>query len=90
MILYVLLWSIIWIILMIIYVNIIKKITKNRTDLTELVRNIAIDNSKKRQIIWKEVFVIPAYNEWQVIKNTINQILNKWYKNIIVVTYSPR
>jgi len=63
----------------------LNKIEKTNSDLTQLIRNIAIENSSKKRISGKEVFIIPAYNEEKVIKNTIQNLLNKWYKNIIVV-----
>ncbi len=56
-----------------------------REDMTELIREMAIDNSLKREINWKEVFIIPAYNEWKVVYETVKNILDKWYKNIIVI-----
>jgi len=63
----------------------LSKHVDNKEALTELIRELAIENSEKKEITWKEVFVIPCYNEWPVIKNTIENILNSWYKNILVV-----
>lgn len=56
-----------------------------KEDLTSLIRELAIENSDKKIISWKEVFVIPSYNEWKVLKDTINNILDNWYKNIIII-----
>ena len=63
----------------------LRKVESNKEDITRLVREIAINNSWKNIIEGKEVFVIPAYNEAEVIWETINTILDKWYKNIIVI-----
>jgi len=79
--------SIIFLIYMLI--NVLNKIEINDINLTALIRNLAIENSDKKEIKGKEVFVIPAYNEWDVIFETLKNVLDNWYKNI-VVTYSPR
>ena len=63
----------------------LSKHVENKDSITELIREIAIDNSKKKKIFWKEVFVIPCYNEGPVIEKTINKILKEWYQNILVV-----
>lgn len=52
---------------------------------TELIRNIAIENSDKKIINSEEIFVIPSYNEWQIIKETIDNLFKNWYKNILIV-----
>jgi len=63
----------------------LRKVEENRDDLTKFIREFAIQNWPKEKLTWEIVFVIPAYNEWKVIKNTIENVLNKWFKNIIVV-----
>jgi glycosyltransferase involved in cell wall biosynthesis len=63
----------------------LKKITENQDDMTFLIREFAVENSARKEIKWKEVFVIPVYNEESVILDTINSILKEWYKNILVV-----
>ncbi len=63
----------------------LSKHVENKDSITELIREIAIDNSSKKIIKGKEVFVIPCYNEWIIIEETINNILKHWYKNILVV-----
>jgi len=63
----------------------LSKHVENKDSITELIREIAIDNSSKEIIKGKEVFVIPCYNEWLVIENTINNIIKHWYKNILVI-----
>jgi len=63
----------------------LSKHVENRESITGLIRELAIENSPKKAIKWKEVFIIPAYNEWPVIKKTIENILEKWYKNILVI-----
>jgi len=61
------------------------KHVENKESLTSLVRELAIENSSKKNIKWKEVFIIPSYNEWEVVKSTIKNILENWYKNILVI-----
>ncbi len=63
----------------------LKKIEQNREYMTKLVREIAIEKSEKKIIKGKEVFVIPSYNEGEVLIETIKKIRKKDYKNIIVV-----
>lgn len=63
----------------------LSKIEQNKTDITKLIRELAIDNSLKKELKWKYTFVIPAYNEWKVIFENISKVLEEWYKNIIVI-----
>lgn len=63
----------------------LNKVEKHSKELTEFIRSVAIFNSSKKYISWKYAFVIPAYNEWKVIYNTVNNLVKWWYKNIIVV-----
>ena len=63
----------------------LSKHTENKESITKLVREIAIENSSKKIITWDEVFLIPCYNESKVIKKTIENIIDSWYKNILVV-----
>ena len=61
------------------------KHVENKDSITWLIRELAIENSPKKEITWKEVFVIPCYNEGLVIKDVIENILKSGYKNIVVV-----
>ena len=63
----------------------LRKIEINREKLTNLIREIAINTSDKKNIKWKELILIRAYNEWKIIKNTIEEIINNWFKNILVI-----
>jgi hypothetical protein len=45
----------------------LRKTEENKSDLTKIVREIAIENSSKTLINGEYVFVIPAYNEEKVI-----------------------
>ena len=63
----------------------LRKIEYNRSDITKLVREIALQNSTKKKLWKKEVFVIPNYNEWWVIKELLEEILKAGVKDIIVV-----
>ena len=61
------------------------KHVENKNSITSLMRELAIENSSKKSIKWNEVFLIRSYNEWTVIKKTINDIINAWYKNILLI-----
>ena len=61
------------------------KHVSNRESITDLIREIAISNSSKKIIEWKEVFLIPAYNEWKIVYKTVNNILKNGYSNILVI-----
>jgi len=64
----------------------LRKLEHNKSDITQLVREIAIQNTWKQKIKKsQEVFVIPGYNEWEVIWETIQTVLDAGYKNILVV-----
>jgi len=69
----------------------LRKIEDNKTDITRLIREIAINNAPEHRFDKNsEVFVIPAYNEWAVIKNTIESVLDAGYTNIIIVDDGSR
>ncbi len=61
------------------------KHVENREDITKLVREFAIEKSEKNIIEWEKVILIRAYNEEEVISWVIEKILEKWYKNILVI-----
>lgn len=61
------------------------KHVENWESITSLVREISIENSSKKIIDWTQVFLIRAYNEWLVINDVINSIIDAWYKNILVI-----
>lgn len=64
----------------------LRKLEHNKSDITTLIREIAIQNAGKTTFHkQEEIFVIPAYNEWEVIQTTIQTVLDAGYKNIIVV-----
>ena len=63
----------------------LRKIESSRSDITRLVRELAIENSRKTQLWKKEIFVIPAYNEWIVIQDLLQEVIDFWIKDIIVV-----
>ncbi|MDD5769684.1 MAG: DUF2304 family protein [Candidatus Gracilibacteria bacterium] len=66
-------------------VLLLNKVEENKSDITKLVREIAITNSKKEIISGEICFVIAVYNEEKVIKNTILNLLDYGYKNIILI-----
>ena len=63
----------------------LSKHVENKDNITWLIRELAIENSEKKVIKWKEVFLIRVYNEDQVLENTIQKIIDKNYKNILVI-----
>ena len=63
----------------------LNKHIENKDSLTDFIRGLAIENSIKKEIYWKEVFVIRVYNEDKVLKEVIQEILDKDYENILVV-----
>ena len=63
----------------------LRKIEQTREDMTLFIRELAIKNSSKKLLFEEVMFVLPVYNEWKVVYNNIKEIINEWYKNIIVV-----
>lgn len=63
----------------------LRKIEFNKTDITKLVREIALQNGVKQKIWNNEVFIIPCYNEWEVISDVLEEVLNFWIQDIIVI-----
>jgi glycosyltransferase involved in cell wall biosynthesis len=53
--------------------------------MTQLVREIALQNAPQRELSGKFVFLIPAYNEAPVLTQILKTILEAGYQNIIVV-----
>ena len=74
-------------IIFLLYFNILllTKVESNKSDITMLLRELSIINSPKKIIEWELVFLVRAFNEEPVLKNTIENILNNWYKNILVI-----
>ena len=63
----------------------LNKHVENKDNITYLTRELALENSSKKEIEWKEVFLIRVYNEDTVLESVIEWILSKGYKNILVV-----
>lgn len=84
-------WSIVLvytsiIILFYFWLFLFNKLEQNSSDLTNVIRNFALQNVKKNiKNNSDTIFVIPAYDEWPVLKKTLDNLLNNWYKNIILV-----
>ncbi len=57
----------------------------NKDSITGLIREIAIDNSKKIKTKKEMIFVIPAYNEWKQVYNTVKNILDTLDVDIVVI-----
>jgi len=63
----------------------LSKHVENKDNITWLIRELAIENSNKKIIEGSEVFLIRVYNEGEVLEKTIQKIIDKKYKNILVV-----
>lgn len=63
----------------------LKKIEDNRDDLTKFIREMSIQNGPKEKIHWNILFLIRVYNEDKILKNTLDDILNNGYDNVLVV-----
>jgi len=61
------------------------KIEETNHAFTETLREISIDKSEKKQIQWDLLILIRSYNEWSVLKSTLDGIIKAWYKNILLV-----
>ncbi len=61
------------------------KVVENRENLTKIIREYSLDASKQKIIEWEEVFLIRAFNEGQIIKPVIQEILDAKHKNILVI-----
>lgn len=58
---------------------------ESRESITWIIKELAIEQSPRKIISWKEVFLIRVYNEATVVEEVIQEILDKWYKNILVI-----
>ncbi len=63
----------------------LSKHVENKDNITWLIRELAIENSEKKIIEWKIVFLIRVYNEEQVLEKTIQKIIDKKNKNILII-----
>lgn len=63
----------------------LRKTEENSENMTSLIREMALQNSEKKIISWKEIILIRAFNEWPIIAKTIQEVLNAWYKNILII-----
>lgn len=63
----------------------LNKVEKNKEDLTHLIREFALEKSKKEVISWEICFLVRVYNEESIISQTLDAILAVGYNNILVV-----
>jgi len=68
----------------------LRKLEDNKEDITKLVREIAIQNAGVKTFDSSEIFIIPAYNEGEVLAETIGEVLDAGFTNIIVVDDGSR
>lgn len=63
----------------------LSKVERNREDITMLIRDMAIENSSKKEIKNEICFLVRVYNEDKVLSDTINKILEKSDLDLLVV-----
>lgn len=63
----------------------LNKIEFQKEDITQVIREIAIQNSSKKELKWELCFIIACYNEEKIIDETISNLINNNYRNIILV-----
>jgi cellulose synthase/poly-beta-1,6-N-acetylglucosamine synthase-like glycosyltransferase len=63
----------------------LRKVEENRNDITSLVREITLHNSVKRRFDNQIVFLVRAFNEAQIIQETLNTLIRAGYTDILVV-----
>ena len=69
----------------------LRKLEENKTSITDLIREIALQNATKTELsMQQEIFVIPAYNEAEVLAETLQTVLDEGYENIIVINDGSR
>jgi hypothetical protein len=54
----------------------LRKSVQNREDITSIVRELAIQNSNKKTIKGREVFLVRVYNEEKLVLNVLQEILD--------------
>lgn len=67
-----------------------RKIEDQADNVTDLIREMAIENSSKMMLTSEVVFLVRAYNEWTVIKETLQQVFQAGYKEILLVDDGSR
>lgn len=55
---------------------ILRKVEHAKHEMTQLIREIALQNSKKQKLDDREIFLIPCYNEAAIITQTLDTIWN--------------
>lgn len=63
----------------------LNKIEWTNSNLTKLVRTTAIENSTKNILNWKIWFLVRVYNEEKVIFDTLKNLFDSGFKNIVVI-----
>ncbi len=63
----------------------LSKTESSRDDITKIVREIALEKSPKKKLSQKFAFVLPIYNEWPIIADTIQSLLDAGYTDIVTV-----
>lgn len=74
-------------IIFLVYISLLllRKVENTNDDITKFIRELAIENSDKKIISSKELILIRAYNEWCVINNTIDELLDNNHNNILII-----
>ncbi len=72
-------------ILLYIFIIFTNKFWDLKIEMTDMVREFALLNSKQRILKGSIVFVITVYNRWESIKTVLKDLMRRGYNNIVVV-----
>lgn len=74
-------------IIFLVYISLLllRKVENTNNDITKFIRELAIENSEKKEIKSKELILIRAYNEWNIIQSTIDELLESNHENILLI-----
>lgn len=75
-----------WILFLLYFVLFLfNKSERNRRDLTDLIRDIAISSYGWNNLKVKNLILIRSFNEWKVLEKTIKSVLDATYDKILLV-----
>ena len=68
----------------------LNKTEKTSSELTALIREIAIQNAPKASVSGEIAFVMAAYNEVQVVETTVRGVMDSGYGPCVAIADGPR
>ena len=68
-----------------IFIILTNKVWDLNINITDLVRETAIMNSKQKILEWEIAFIIPVYNEWNRVKSVISDLINSGFDNLVII-----